>query len=388
MQNFFILIIFLLMINSIKAQVPKAGNDTLFDIACWNIEWFGDATSGNGPGNEALQFTNVKNVLLSTDIDVWALEEVSDPTAWANLTAALPAYDNTITTYSWTQKTAMIWKKSMFDLISSGSVLTEQIYNYDFAGRPPLEVVLRTKNTSVTDTIYFYVVHLKAYGDQASYTRRQNAAGFIKTFLEANRAGKKVIVLGDWNDDLNVSIYANSVSPFLSLLNDSARYFFPTKQLCDQSKSSYITGSKMLDEQMITTPFRQFYVNASCRIINELSTYITGYLSDNTSDHYPVLSFYNMKRYPVAGIENIKAKADHIQIYPNPAEDVMVIHSTNMINDVLIQNITGQTISFSLNKNNQNHAEIKIDESVKGGVYFIQIKTDSGNIVSKFFLNR
>jgi hypothetical protein len=189
------------------AQVTKVGNDTLLDVAGWNIEWFGDLT--NGPSDEALQFNNVKSVLKNTDIDIWGLAEVSNPTTFSTLLNDLAVYDGVLSGYSQTQKTALIWKKSKFDLVSSASVLTE--YSYDFASRAPLEVALKSKDNNITDTLYFYVLHFKANtGSQTekvtSYNRRKNAAGYLKTYLDVNRKNKKLIGISwMWNNQYTLT---------------------------------------------------------------------------------------------------------------------------------------------------------------------------------------
>ena len=73
-------------------NIPKIGNDTLLDIAAWNIEWFGD--TGYGPTDETLQFNNVKAIIEKTDLDVLALEEMSNSASFISLTNSLPNYSS------------------------------------------------------------------------------------------------------------------------------------------------------------------------------------------------------------------------------------------------------------------------------------------------------
>jgi hypothetical protein len=363
------------------AQVPKMGNDTLLDVANWNIEWFGNTTPGNGPDDEVTQFNNVKTILLNTDIDVWGLAEVSDNGAWMNLTAALPAYGNTISTYSQTQKTALIWKKNKFDMLSSQHVLSESQYSYDFASRPPLEVVLVSKNTTVVDTIYFYVLHLKAYADQTSYSRRQNASGFLKTFLETNRPGKKVIVLGDWNDEVNGSTVSGNNSPFLNFLNDTARYFFVSKLLSDQGKKTYVsTSGKVIDHQMITKSLYPFYVPSSVKVLDNLPSYVTNY-STTTSDHYPIMAFYNLKRYtPNTGISSLEENQKQITVYPNPANDYLTIETGSEWQVVNLFDLYGKTISF-YSSGNLERKTIQT-ASLSNGMYFLRLQNKNGQVLT------
>ena len=374
MKKSFKLLTLLLLFSHISfAQIPKIGKPDLLDIACWNIEWFGDVT--NGPSNEVTQFNNVKSFLAGTDIDVWALEEVSEPTAWANLTAALPAYGNTITTYTQTQKTALLWKKSLFDLVSSQSVLTDVIYDNDFAGRPPLEVVLTTNFKPVKDTIYFYVVHLKAYADIASYTRRKNAAYYLKQFLDANRKNKMTIVLGDWNDDLNSSITTGQPSPFLNLLNDSNNYFFITKSLSDAGKSSYITGGHMIDETMLTIPMRNFYINNSSRVLDTIKYCISNYTSNNTSDHYPIMGFYHFNGAINTAVDEVKNES-HFTIFPNPLQSGSDVIVYGNVNEIKCFDNLGRIVNIDLHNTSNGNSIIHFNENMRSGIYFIELKNE------------
>lgn len=202
------------------AQVPKLGNDTLLDVATWNVEWLGE--SGYGPTDENLQYNNVKNLIAQTDFDVIALEEMSNGNTFFNLSDFLfSKYGALNSTFQATQKMCFFYKKSMFEIIPSLSKnVLLQYANYEFATRPPLQVALQTIGGDKTDTLYFIVVHMKANtgnttAKQESYNRRKAAADYLKTYIEQDLKDKKCIVLGDWNDDLNKSIFNNTQTPYL-----------------------------------------------------------------------------------------------------------------------------------------------------------------------------
>lgn len=162
--------------------MPKTGTDSTLDIATWNIEWFGDSI--NGPNNEVTQLKNVTEVITSMDMDIMALCEVSNPGYWQKLQNNLTEYGAVITTYTQTQKTALLYRKSMFKLLYSKSILLA--YDYEFAsGRFPLEVALETQWGAKKDTVYCWVIHLKANTGStseklASYDRRAKAAEELK----------------------------------------------------------------------------------------------------------------------------------------------------------------------------------------------------------------
>lgn len=400
-----------------QAQVTKVGNDTLLDIACWNVEWFGDATTGNGPNNEPLQYANVKSVLLNTDIDVWGLAEVSNMNTFNTLIAEMVGYSGVESSYSQTQKTALIWKKSMFDLLSYVNISdpTEPNFSNAFAGRSPLEVVLVSKGNPVKDTIYFYVVHLKANssGDnQPNYNRRQDASRYLKKYLDNNRKNKKVVVLGDWNDDVDASVVKVSGSyletPFANLINDSANYFFTSRALSFAGETSYpnFNPKNMIDHILNTKALvDSFYVRNSAMVLKQLSSQVTSY-TGTTSDHFPVLSRYNMKRYlkPVitdtipqdtlpqdtlpqdttpTGLRELSGNI-LIDCYPNPASDKLFVATPDIIRTVELYSLTGKLILLS--EPHKAQYTIKLPENRARGMYLLKIQTEKGTGVKRVMI--
>jgi hypothetical protein len=250
-----------------------------------------------------------------------------------------------------------VWKKAKFNLVSSGNVLTEATYNYQFAGRPPLEVVLATTDHPVkNDTLYFYVVHLKANsgnGDQASYNRRKDAVVTLKNFLDQQRSGQKCIVLGDWNDDVDQSVVYISPSylesPFLSVVNDSAHYFYATMQLSLAGERSYISYPNMIDHQLMTKTLRDsFYIPASSMVMKQTASQVSGY-ANNTSDHYPVLARYHFYRElpaPSTGLAFIQPA--NIRVYPNPASDYLIMDGYTAGITMYLVNTTGTKIPLAV----------------------------------------
>lgn len=365
-----------------KAQtLPKLGNDTLIDVACWNIEWFGDVS--NGPTNEALQFSNVLAVMNQTGMDVWAVEEMSSSATFASLTSQLSGFSSTNSTFSQTQKMCLFWKNSMFEFISSQHILTS--YNYDFASRPPLMVTLKTiVDTAIfkPDTFYFIVLHMKAQSESddagrlQSYTRRKNASGWLKTYLETTLLAKKYFVLGDWNDDLINSIYSSSYpTPFKNFLD--AGYLFLTKPLCDAGKKSYAFGSSMIDHIMISDSLRPFYLNNSCNVFDNIGSYILN-ASSNTSDHYLVYSKFLNNRKPITikdssqvGVNDL-ANIESFKIFPNPSKGKFSIeNNSNAVLTISLLDYYGKELLLI---DDFKSGELDFSRFAKG-YYFLKIKS-------------
>ena len=404
-RNNLILVIILLLGSATSAQVTKAGNDTLCDVACWNVEWFGDVSQG--PTNEVTQYNNVKTIITNSEVDIWGLCEVSNPTTFYNLLNELPSYQGVLSTYNQSQKTALLFNKDLFELMSSSLIndpSNPDYYNAFASGRYPFEVVLRTK-TYPFDSVYFYVVHLKANSgsaDQSSYNRRANASLYLQQFLNTQRANKKIIVLGDFNDDVDQSVVRINgsylSSPFQNFNNDSTRYFFPSKQLSLAGETTYpsYTPINMIDHVLTSRVLSDsFYVKQSAVVLKQLSTQIGNYLS-TTSDHYPVLTRFNLKRYPKAtpidtsqndtfpntGVREFAQVA--FNVYPNPSQGIFTIDADVNIQNITLYNLLGEEV-YS-NQPIKNARVFTLPEHLNNGIYLLQIKTPLGIVFKRIHL--
>lgn len=282
-------------LKSFSQNIPNLGSDTLLEAACWNIEWYGNP--GYGPSNEALQQQNVTKVLQSAGMDLWALCEVADSNAWKALLNNMPEYGGVITNYAQVQKTALLYRKSMFQVLNVRNLLP--VYEREFAsGRLPLEVMLSIKGDQ-PDTLWVVVLHMKANTGSSSekaaaYDLRKRSSEALKELLDTEHAGHKVMLLGDWNDDLDLSIYNNLATPFSRLLADTTRYLWPSRELTLSGQRSTVSYSNMIDHQLVNRRLKPCYVPGSAKVFY-LQNYITGYGS-NTSDHYPVYARYDLRK--------------------------------------------------------------------------------------------
>jgi endonuclease/exonuclease/phosphatase family metal-dependent hydrolase len=281
-------------------SIPARGSATTLDIGSWNIEFFGDTS--NGPTNEALQLSNVRDVIGGTDFDLWGLEEVVSTTQFNSLVSQLPGYAgflandpsvvNGAAFYSdfsnQEQKVGLLFKTSIVSVLGAAVILTQN--NTDFAGRPPLEVKLRISLNGGSEDVVVIVMHPKCCTDSTSYQRRVNASNALKTYLDATYPTQKVWVIGDWNDDVDTSISSGRVSPYQNFVTDSARYVVQTKALSDAGISSTVSFPDVIDHHMNTNEVTASFVAGSVeayRVDSLVPSYGT-----TTSDHFPVLSRY------------------------------------------------------------------------------------------------
>ena len=262
----------------------------------WNLDWFGSTQFG--PTDLALQEQNVDTVLQRHPAPLWALQEVVDVNRLARVAQTLgglghlAAGDNPVLNhgdYRGTQQTAILYDPSVITVRSAQVVLGADYY--DFAQRPPFVVALDVHTPGGVLPMTVVVVHMKAYADATSYARRQAASRELKTWLDQTHPNDPVLVLGDWNDDLDTSDYASSASPYVNFVSDTADYTFPTLIFTQHSIGTYVGSSDPIDHQMVTNELAPDVVAGSQTVVHPS---IPSYRS-TTSDHYPVQVTYQVQ---------------------------------------------------------------------------------------------
>ncbi len=281
-----------------EVRAASSATGTL-EIASWNIEWFGDP--GNGPSNEAQQAQNARDVIVSTDAEIWGVAEIVDEAQWDRLKAELPAYDGVLANaravsgrgaaYTATeQKVGILFKRDVASMVRARLILQQS--DRDFAGRPPLEVTFRVTMNGVSEELVCIVLHMKARQDEESWSRRASASRALKRYLDDTYPSQRVIVMGDWNDGVTRSITIGKPSPFAPFMNDTARYHFVTHSLDARGVSSTVGNRSMVDHHLVSNELAADELANSARVLTKFRTVRD--FRRSTSDHYPVLSQYTV----------------------------------------------------------------------------------------------
>lgn len=279
--------------------VPPKGASSTLDIGEWNIEWFG--STANGPTNEALQLSNVGDVIRGADLDLWVLEEVVSTTQFNQLKTNLPGYDGFLSNdarvtsggsfYTSTeQKLGILYKSSVVTVQSARLILTAN--DFDFAGRPPLEVTLTATVDGKTQSLTVIVVHAKAVDDTASYDRRLNASIALKSYLDSTHPSDRVIVAGDFNDDVDTSITVGRPSPYKNFVDDVSRYSFPTKVFSAAGQGTTMSYPDAIDHHLLTNELAALFLAGSAEIFRA-DQFVPNYGS-TTTDHLPTITRYSL----------------------------------------------------------------------------------------------
>jgi endonuclease/exonuclease/phosphatase family metal-dependent hydrolase len=286
---------------SLMDELPTFGTPGTLDIATWNIEWFGDR--GNGPEDEDLQLANVGRILDGLAVDLWAVEEVTSATRFQTLVDGLDGYSGLLANdpdvvggsayYSdfndAEQKVGLVYRNDLFTVDSARVILGSD--NYAFAGRPPLLVHLSLAQDAVPGgQLAIVVLHAKAGAGIDDRTRRRTGADALKAYLDLRYPDSPVLVIGDFNDDIDTSI-ASGPSPYAAFVHDPG-YRFITEALSDAGVSSTVFFTDMIDHQLATDELAAVYVAGSIAVV-PADDYVDAY-HESTSDHFPVAARFGL----------------------------------------------------------------------------------------------
>ncbi|HET9957532.1 MAG TPA: endonuclease/exonuclease/phosphatase family protein [Polyangiaceae bacterium] len=273
------------------SPVPAWGASGTLEVASWNVGWFGSGTQG--PRDDVAQCNHVASVLRGSNIDVWALTEVVDARAFAELVRELPEYDGLLASDlrvrdgsrfydSGEQKPAVVFRRGYVKLSAAELILTEA--DSKFAGRPPLRVSLRVGE----EPLELIVLHAKAYADAQSHARRTAASGALQGYLDEILPSAKVLVAGDFNDDIFESISRGRPSPYANFVGAGEKYRFLTAELSSRGLTSTVDHGAMIDHHLASNELEALFIAGSTQVLS-VDRYISNY-AETTSDHYPVAS--------------------------------------------------------------------------------------------------
>ncbi|MCG8812163.1 T9SS type B sorting domain-containing protein [Tenacibaculum finnmarkense] len=301
----------------------KISKDKTLDIVTWNIEWFGDekkSPAAGNPNSDEIQKEKVKQVLLNLDADIIAVQEIIDIDLFKELIAELPAYDFILSdavsypnsTSGTPQKLGFIYKKSVVNLKSSTPLL-KTIHPYyngndesalqDFpdpkksrffaSGRLPFLMTADVTIDNQTKEVNFIVLHARANTSiakaQSKYDMRKYDAETLKKELDANFSTKNIVLLGDYNDDVDQTVVANDVigdaTTYDAFVQDASSYTIVTSALSKANFRSYASMGNMIDHITISNELTNNYLLGSEKVHYE---FYNNLYEKTTSDHFPV----------------------------------------------------------------------------------------------------
>jgi hypothetical protein len=289
---------------------------TTLEVVNWNIEWFG--STGNGPTNDVQQEQNVKTILSNLNADVYAVTEIVSEERLKAVVDQMPGYTYVISNYgshtntsinppsalATAQKLAFIYKTSVLSNVTTTALLSQGInsaaditnpaYDYWASGRFPFMLSADVTLNCVTKPVKFVLVHAKANTapTATSYNRRKRGADTLHYTLQQQYANDNIIMLGDYNDDLDESITDGfTITSYSIFTNDTENFTPVTLPLSLAGKKSTVSYDDVIDHVPISNELVANYLSSSAKILTDVTSLVSNYGS-TTSDHYPVFSRY------------------------------------------------------------------------------------------------
>lgn len=271
-------------------QAEEVSSDGILETVTWNLEWYGD--DGNGPTNERLQTANVITIVDSLKADLYAFQEVYSQNALNDITDHMTGYSGFVADHvSWNQKMAFVYNTNSIDSVSAGAI-TDGQSDHAWAQRFPLYFQFNYKNSN--KEFYAVTIHAKAFDDKESYERRKTAAQDLYDYLTANKPNANIIFLGDYNDDVDESIYNSVETPYEPFVTNSDHFQVVTKTLSEADKSSTVSYPDMIDHITMSNELYSIYMDNSARVFQFDDSFIEDY-GNTTTDHYPVWAKFDAR---------------------------------------------------------------------------------------------
>ncbi|WP_338218494.1 DUF5689 domain-containing protein [Algoriphagus sp. oki45] len=284
------------------------------DVMTWNMEFFGATINNFGPNDVTLQAANALQVFQATLPDVIAVQEVSDEDLLASLVAQLPGYavicsdrfsrsfEEPDPTFP-PQKLCLIYNTEVIEILET-KVLFEQIYDearmglnnlldgyptgtpssFWSSGRLPWLITAIADINGVKEKINFINIHAKSGSSTEDLERRRFDNQALKDTLDAYYAEENIILLGDYNDDLDESI-GSGPSTYEVITNDPD-FDGITVSLSEAGLRSFIFNDNVIDHITLSNELYDNYLEGSETLFIPFNL-IPNY-ANTTSDHLPV----------------------------------------------------------------------------------------------------
>ncbi len=289
---FFILALMLIFVSCEKdTEATKSGksfadcvvsfeqNEDL-EIVTFNLEHFPKANNTIMHTAELLEHMNA---------DVVAVQEISNEGALIELARQMDGWEAVFTTAptSYGQSLGYLVKATEVELLED---FTQVWFEEDAYHFPRTPFVIKVKHRESGMETLLVNLHLKALGDNESVGRRRQASIKLQEYLDASHPDDFVIVLGDFNDELNEEKAIDDV--FSNFSDSTETYRFVDETIADGSEQywSYPSWPSHIDHILITDEWFNYFESA----MTVLPDQCFGDYEEFISDHRPVVAVFDV----------------------------------------------------------------------------------------------
>ncbi|WP_162055541.1 DUF5689 domain-containing protein [Pontibacter pamirensis] len=285
------------------------------DVMTWNMEFFGSTIPTFGPTDVQLQLQNAARLIDSVHADVIAVQEISDENLLQQLVDMLPGYAKVCSdrfSYSYNgpdptfpeQKLCFIYNTEVITLVDE-RVIFEELYDaarsgvstpldmyptspssFWSSGRLPYMITVDATVEGVTERVQLINIHAKSGAASADLIRRSFDTQALKDTLEQYYPDANIILLGDYNDDVDESI-GGGPSTYSNFVQ-AEDFRVVTSTLSEAGLRSFIARDNVIDHITISNELYDDYLVGSASLVIPFN-WIENYAS-TTSDHLPVFT--------------------------------------------------------------------------------------------------
>jgi len=292
------------------------GTDSTFEVMTWNLEWF--------PKNGPVTVNYVIEIIEALNVDVLAIQEIDNNPVFDQMLDSLDGWDGYSVVSDYLEL-AYIYNSNMVEVSAIYEIFTTLTRPFP---RSPLVMEL----TFIEKEYIVINNHLKCCGDGIidpddewdEETRRKDACELLDQYITVNFDSKRVIITGDFNDDI-ADVAPNNV--FEVFLSDTNHYLATDSEIALGSPLdwSYPTWPSHLDHVFISNElFEDFEVGgAEVQVIKIEEDMVGGWwdYENNISDHRPVAIKFASNDIAL-GINKPNNQRAIFTIFPNPSYGV------------------------------------------------------------------
>ncbi|MBT3299422.1 MAG: hypothetical protein HN657_06070 [Candidatus Marinimicrobia bacterium] len=267
------------------------GTESTLDILTWNLEWFPKS-------NQTV--SRVSEIIYSLQADIVALQEIVSLSALNQIVEQLNQYDDNNNWLAYFSGEANgSWQELAYIINTNAINIPQepyQIYQNDGTAFPRSPFVIHL----TTNGKEWIIInnHLKCCGDGTlesdtwdEENRRQQASFLLESYIEENWNTERVIIVGDYNDEIQET---ESNNVFWNFISQPELYKFADMEIANGHSSgySYPTWPSHLDHILISNElFDAFDASESKISVIKIDDYLDGGWNEYDtyiSDHRPV----------------------------------------------------------------------------------------------------
>ncbi len=259
-------------INPIDPQFESCllpqSTETL-EIVTWNIENF---------PMQGSTVAQVIEIIQNMDVDVIAVQEITSSSDFRAVVNGLEGWEGELFNVRGGIDLGYLYKTSEITSIAPLEILFDDLRS-PFPRQPVVTEVTHINGL----TVKIVNIHLKCCND--GIERRRNASNLMKDFFDINEANTNLVVVGDWNDDLDDG------APFQDFEDDAENYQFADLNIANGPSANWSFPSfpSHIDHILISNElFDNLVGSSTIRLEGCVSNF-----SRNVSDHRPVMAVFS-----------------------------------------------------------------------------------------------